>query len=269
MLLCENFEELLLKYINENMKSFDDPDKEPKLFEMKEVKKKFSSKRTVIFIGDDDKYVIKVHKPRKIFLNKEYLYYEKMFPFYKSKLENFFVKSFSMMGYDILIMPFLGVDLIESSFSDVKEIGIQMLDFLEELNKQNIIHSDIKPDNICISQEKVILIDYEFALNMTQYEISNTIRGTYRYLSIPKHQGKEDSYVDDLISLVYSLFYIYDSDICPWMKDTDYNVIYRKKLQFNGDNLPQNLYLLYQYAILLKRDEEINYKYCRDILNIL
>ncbi|KAG6824075.1 hypothetical protein H0H92_008070, partial [Tricholoma furcatifolium] len=143
----------------------------------------------------------------------------------------------SERGYRVLIMNLLGPSLADIfqafgcsfTLNTVLMLGIQLLTRIEHIHDCNIIHCDIKPDNLLTSQipdsqgnSLIHIIDLGLA---RQYQSSLTanpsyqckIKGTLRYLSINSHLGIEPSRRDDLESLTYVLIYFLCSSL-PWQR---------------------------------------------------
>jgi len=106
----------------------------------------------------------------------------------------------------------------------IMNIGLQVVNILHLLHKQNIIHRDIKPENTMIdNQDRIFLIDYGLAKQFTDLndsklfnkECSKSRCGTVRYMSIQCHKKTKLSRKDDLLSLGYMLVYLYIGNL-PW-----------------------------------------------------
>lgn len=109
-------------------------------------------------------------------------------------------------GYDFLAIELLGKSLGAllkdhgGSFglATVSTIGIKLLDRLEVLHGQNIVHCDLKPDNITIGKEdttELYLIDFGLSQTITDadellepFKI-NHILGSFIFLSTSAHNG--------------------------------------------------------------------------------
>ena len=96
--------------------------------------------------------------------------------------------------------------------------------------------------------------------------------GTLRYMSINIHNKYQPSRKDDLISLAYSLIYLYKKKL-PWMdinynkedKDIKFLLVKKKKMKYNNDisfeNILPPLLFLYRYSINLKFNSEPDYNF--------
>lgn len=85
-------------------------------------------------------------------------------------------------GYDFLILEMLGRSL-ESILKErgrpfglgtVSKIGVQLLDCLERLHAQNIVHSDLKPANIAIglnNPSQVHLLDFGLSVTIVDSDV--------------------------------------------------------------------------------------------------
>ncbi|EKX50687.1 hypothetical protein GUITHDRAFT_151052 [Guillardia theta CCMP2712] len=140
---------------------------------------------------------------------------------------------------NILVMELLGPDMEDLlELMDKRSVSTktglmlahQMLDCLSHIHSRGIIHRDIKPENFLMGVKeranKVYLIDYGLS-DFFQDEQGNhvpckkskdSLRGTLRYASIPKHEGYEQSRRDDLEELMYVLIYLMRGGL-PWCKE--------------------------------------------------
>jgi len=162
---------------------------------------------------------------------------------------------------------------------DVLMLGIQILQQLNNLHKTGIIHQDIKPDNFVFDkkQNKFKLIDFGLSKNYIdddkehiKFKKNNSRCGTMRYMSINCHNKYSLSRRDDLLSLSYSLIYLYIKTL-PWKninisnKNKLHSVVKKLKKEFNTNinniDLPSPLYFLYTYSSNLKfnKDPDFNF----------
>ena len=160
---------------------------------------------------------------------------------------------------------------------DILMIGIQIIQQIGTLHKIGILHRDIKPDNFIYDSlnNKFKLIDYGLS---KPYIISgkhidenknNGRCGTMRYMSINAHLKKSLSRKDDMISLSYSLIYLYCKKL-PWQgikeeKTEIHNKIVDLKKNFNTSfkdyNIIEPLLYLYNYSTNLKFDSKPDYSF--------
>lgn len=160
---------------------------------------------------------------------------------------------------------------------DIIMLGIQIIQQLGHLHKLGIIHRDIKPDNFIYDSNtnKFKLIDFGLCKPYTSNnkhvkEIHDIGRcGTMRYMSTNSHNKITLSRRDDMISLSYSLIYLYCKGL-PWQgikhsKSSIHKIISSKKNEFadeiNKYNLIEPLVYLYNYSINLKFDSRPDYSY--------
>ena len=161
---------------------------------------------------------------------------------------------------------------------DTLMLAIQILQQLNNLHKFGIIHQDIKPDNFVYDKtsNKFKLIDF----GLSKYFINNNKHiefkkncsrsGTLRYMSINCHSKYSLSRRDDLISLSYSLIYLYLKNL-PWKNikldnKNKLNLLIKKlKIEFtnniNSYILPSPIIQLFNYSIKLKFNSKPDYNF--------
>ncbi len=104
-------------------------------------------------------------------------------------------------GDDLFDIMF-GTDSIEPySFSEnMKQyIAINCLKRLAQLHAQNIVHGDIKPENICMTPESVIsIIDFDTSYRLDVPTDHHVASGTYGYM--PPEYFTNDEHPDDFES---------------------------------------------------------------------
>lgn len=234
-------------------------------------------------INNNNLVAIKVDKKIK-YNKKESLIYDLLID------EQNMVKKYDYFEYNdfsYLIMPlyYKSCEKIfkanKESFNekDILMIGIQILQQINYLHKNNLIHQDIKPDNFIFDKEsnKFKLIDfglckkYKKDNSHIKFEKNKSRCGTIRFMSINCHNKYVLSRRDDLISLSYSLIYL-NLKTLPWKNikiENDKDDIHKKvkNLKKNFDNnikdynLSSPIYLLYKYSINLKFNYNPDYNF--------
>jgi len=159
-----------------------------------------------------------------------------------------------------IVIPFYDCSLYQYckikslSKSQLKTIMVQCISILESIHNNMLIHRDIKPHNIMISQGNLFLIDFgiaTFYINQEQIHqpniIGEQITGTPKYISYHIHNGCTPSRRDDLISLGYVYIYLYAQEL-PW-----------DNILTNNDNelYPSELYISHSNNILRKSLKQI------------
>jgi serine/threonine protein kinase len=161
---------------------------------------------------------------------------------------------------------------------DILMLAIQILQQLNNLHKNGIVHQDVKPDNFVFDKKsnKFKLIDFglsNFFLkdnNHIEFKKNSSRCGTLRYMSINCHRKYSLSRRDDLISLSYSLIYLYLKKL-PWknIKLNDKNklniLIKNLKIEFENNiniySLPSPISQLFNYSVNLKFSKKPDYNF--------
>jgi serine/threonine protein kinase len=163
---------------------------------------------------------------------------------------------------------------------DILMLGIQILQQINYLHRNNLLHQDIKPDNFIFDKEsnKFKLIDFGLCKKFikddkhVKFEKNKSRCGTIRFMSINCHNKYVLSRRDDLISLSYSLIYL-SLKTLPWKnirlddnKKTDIHKKVKKiKIEFDKNikeyNISSPIYLLYKYSTNLKFNYNPDYNF--------
>ncbi|CAD8129135.1 unnamed protein product [Paramecium sonneborni] len=169
-----------------------------------------------------------------------------------------------------LILPLLYcslLDLVKSqqiSLSCILAIGISLIQTLEKMHRKSILHLDIKPENIMISQKIqkysedqllqpgfIKLIDF----GLSEFEenrkfLKNVFIGSLNFASRAFHKGEKLGYKDDLESLLYVLVYLKNFKL-PWSKIPSIGLI-DMDIKFIGDiktTMFNTMTLSYQFPL--------------------
>ena len=205
------------------------------------------------------------------------------------------VKSYSSTKeYNILVMQLLGKSLeyyseklYSLSIKTVCILGHQLLSILEFIHDKNIVHRDIKPDNLCMGldyiSQKVFLIDFGLAKKYRSIStlchyplvVKKGLTGTPRYASINALKGYEQSRRDDLESFGYVMMYLLRGEL-PWQgiiaksKEERNKKILEKKLGTTSselcDGFPIEFEKYLDYVKNLEYTETPDYEMLRDLL---
>ena len=197
-------------------------------------------------------------------------------------------------NYSIMIMELLGKSLEtimkesdEKKFS-LKTLGLlgqEIIPIFKFIHDKNIIHRDIKPDNISVGYDdpcQIYFLDFGLA---KKYRSSRThihnpmtkhpkLTGTARYASINALSGWEQSRRDDLESFGYVLAYLYKGGL-PWMgmhaktKEEKYAKILNIKKNMETEKLlkhgPNELIEYINYCKQMEYEQDPDYDYLTNL----
>jgi len=233
---------------------------------------------------NDNKIAIKIEEKQK-YLQNESDVYDKIKGIKNMAIKYDFINT---NNKSYLVMPlyynssdrFIKINSKYFNEKDILMLGIQILQQLNNLHKCEVIHNDIKPDNFIFDKNtnKFKLIDFGlsklYIINDKHINFSKKCSryGTLRYMTINAHKRYSLSRRDDLISLSYSLIYLFYRTL-PWKGIVDKNAskkkihisLIEKKSQYSKDILRNNIISpilsLFNYSSKLSFDKKPDYNY--------
>lgn len=148
------------------------------------------------------------------------------------------VEKTESVGYEILIrmelLTGLPTYLRENKFRvyDVIQLGIDMCRALEVCRESNIVHRDIKPDNIFVSaNRKFKLGDFGVARTIEKTMAGLSRKGTYSYMAPEIYNGKEYGFEADIYSLGIVLYKLLNNNRDPFLPTYPAPVKYSDKTE--------------------------------------
>ncbi|WP_315071073.1 protein kinase family protein [uncultured Clostridium sp.] len=178
----------------------------------------------------DEKCVIKQLKKEMLEETRKKLFYEEKilqdlnYPNFPKFISKF--KDEDREGYILeyvegkVIQDLLAREQYEFSKNEIYKIGSQLVDLVEILHNNNIVHRDIRPTNVILKEnEDIALIDF----------------GLARIIDDKRYVKDVDYWFigDFLIHLYYSSYKETDEEDKPWFEELDLNLeekIFLKKL---------------------------------------
>ncbi|MFE1289800.1 ABC transporter substrate-binding protein [Streptomyces sp. NPDC058751] len=121
-------------------------------------------------------------------------------------------------GAPVIVMEFIRGQSLAAAVRErgrlpvrrVAEIGVAMLDALAEAHEGRIIHRDIKPDNVLLAKDRVVLTDFgiaHLADATTKLSHSGIVIGTPQYMSPEQLEGRRPTPANDLWALGATLYH--------------------------------------------------------------
>ncbi|MBU3217864.1 protein kinase (plasmid) [Clostridium estertheticum] len=216
----------------------------------------------IAYLGIDDKgkkCVIKQLKVEELENTRKKLFYEEKilrnldnysgFPKFISRFEDEYREGYILEYMEgNTFQQILSKTQYEFTKEDIYEIADQLLDLIENLHNENIVHRDIRASNVIVNQRKeLLLIDF----------------GLARFIDNKRYTKKIDYWFfsDFLIHLYYSSYVGEDSEEeRPWYEELDLIEEERhflKKLMGIGDEY-KNLEEIRKDLEELKKINEVN-----------
>lgn len=128
--------------------------------------------------------------------------------------------------------------------SDVIRLGIDICKALEICQEHNIIHRDIKPGNIFVSQNGTFKLgDFGVAKTMNNMGTVMTKAGTYTYMAPELYKGEKNSASVDIYSLGMVMYQLLNYNRDPFLPIPPEKFTFDQKeksliRRMRGENLP-------------------------------
>ena len=96
----------------------------------------------------------------------------------------------------------------------IKYLSINLISIIEKIHNLNVLHRDIKPDNVCIKNGNIYLIDFGYSCKYTYKKIHienkkiTSVIGSYDYISENVLNLNNPSRRDDIDSVLYILIFL-------------------------------------------------------------
>ena len=120
----------------------------------------------------------------------------------------------------------------------IDRIAYQLMDVVSHLHDHNIVHRDIKPDNIIVRPDgTIVLLDYGIVKRMGEMEISATVIGTRPYMSPEQINGRSERR-SDVWALGVVLYHLYTGHL-PFYGNTEMEIM--EHILNRGPALPRSL----------------------------
>lgn len=155
------------------------------------------------------------------------------------------------IGWDVYIrmellnpFPFYQRNAIEISDNDVIRLGIDICDALITCEKHNIIHRDVKPSNILVSDSgEYKLGDFGVSRSLENENTYGTKGiGTYDYMSPEVYKGNPYGCAADIYSLGMVLYWLLNGRTYPFLPrgkaPTVNQITEARNRRFSGEPLP-------------------------------
>lgn len=143
-----------------------------------------------------------------------------------------FIDTFYLNENFYIIMPKYDTDLFQlladNENINMKSYFCQILLGLEYIHSNNILHNDIKPENILIKNNKCVITDFGFSSKVSDVSIKNyqEFRGTLEYSTIEMITEAGYNYKNDVYALGIILYeYYFQEFIFSYINDAQNNDI--------------------------------------------
>lgn len=264
-------------------------------------KGKFSFVYKALDLQTKNEVAVKMQKKNIMFQSKSILYNENTILLKLKNLEGVPINKLFIEGkdQDLLILPLYEETLRDLhnrlgsiNLKSVLILALELVDILENVHSKNIIHLDLKPENIMVGSndstflKQIFLIDYGLSKlyidEITQKHITmenkSLFEGTLSYSSLNCHMGLSLSRRDDLESLGYILIEMLKGSL-PWQHihevniEERFNIVKKMKEEMKIEKLckgiPKGFCDYFKYVKNMKFEEKPDYNYLKEIFHVI
>ena len=120
----------------------------------------------------------------------------------------------------------------EFKIEDAAVVVAQVLDGLERIHAEGVIHRDVKPENIKLQPERAVVMDLGLAhiSGSAQLTMSGDIFGTPRYMAPEQARGQKVTFHSDLYAAGVVLYELLTGEI-PYEADSPVSLIFKIALE--------------------------------------
>lgn len=140
------------------------------------------------------------------------------------------------MGWDILIRMELLTPLLEYAYDhpfsrrDIIQLGIDMCKALELCQRYNIIHRDVKPENIFVSDTGAFKLgDFGIARTAEKTMSGMSKKGTYSYMAPEVYRGGAYGFSVDTYSLGVVMYRLLNNNRLPFLPQPPEPITYSQR----------------------------------------
>ena len=140
------------------------------------------------------------------------------------------------MGWDILIRMELLTPLLEYAYDhpfsrrDIIQLGIDMCKALELCQRYNIIHRDVKPENIFVSDTGAFKLgDFGIARTVEKTMSGMSKKGTYSYMAPEVYRGGAYGFSVDTYSLGVVMYRLLNNNRLPFLPQPPEPITYSQR----------------------------------------
>jgi|GEM_PF-5116098 len=133
--------------------------------------------------------------------------------------------------------------------AEVIQLGIDICEALEVLDKHNMIHRDIKPANIFVNSVGVYKLgDFGESKILSNTNVGMTVRGTYTFMSPEISRGSAADIRADIYSLGIVMYRLLNGNKPPFVPPDSGNTVRPEVVEaanikrFRGEKLPAPMY---------------------------